>query len=700
MKIKISFLFAFLTSLLLVVSCKKDAFLAEVNTAVNIDGAIKTYPVSLQEAKLIYEQQVNPQEAMGSSVLFYGHPAWFLSYSTKNLNGGDLLVIPLVDSLIYHANQNLVNARLVFFKDSVGKVNSLMSVSVADSTYYQSKNGRVETKDFIGSFQIYSLDGKFKEGFVLDSGQLVNYFTEITLGSPNIDDRAETCVTSITAWEGCTPYAFQGEPCNSPITNDEAGNSYSQSTITLIGPCPPAPGGGVGNPNGNGGTNGTGPGSGGSGSNGPGAGGPPPPTTINPSIYLPSHSVWDVFNGTIPVAICWNSCVPEGMTHAQLVQLVRIKKSFSALGYQLSQDELQWMMDNPGVIQMITDRINSLVEGQSTEELFTYIDDVIRVSALLGLSADGFNLLLNDESFYNNVISFLDSHDDEIGQNSIRQVIEYAADGNAIGAIPFTLLENWSPADEDLSAEIAFNYNYIRLTQPNLPLHYALAAAMYQAFSGEVHTALDICGLVEVMGAPCDLANGVLFFIEGERLDGSLSIAAAIPVIGTNITVVKYVKLASGIIHRVKWKWVAGICNFGTNSSMRTAMRKALDTPTDWQAHHILPLSLKTHEIIQEAAKYPLNPFHINEFGNGINLPENLGLGFPKHIGSHPQYSNRITVDLNKIKPNIPSALTPAEKIDWIARNVRDLMSTIEAEIKSAGGAGTINDVTWNWSPN
>jgi uncharacterized membrane protein YgcG len=686
MKIKIPIFLILITWLLLVISCKKDKIITNHDSA-NLAGSLKTFPVSLKEAKQIYEQNVTLQEFSGSNSFYYGKPAWFLSYPTYNLFGGELLIVPLVDSFSYHSNNNLVNARLVFFKDSIGVVNSLMSVSVADSAYFHSKNGQIKTTDFVGSFQIYTLNGVFKEGFIVDQGQYSGYFTEIIQNSSTLDDRAN-CDDTYDALALCGPVSF--DPCTDGPTVQILPNYYAQITITSPAPCPPDSGGGGG-----GGGTGGGNSSGGGNGSGGGGGGSGIPNPSNPSIILPIKSIWDVFNGTVPVALCWNGCIPQGMTHAQLVQLLNIINQLSTFGIELPQSEIQWMIDNPGIIEMINTRINlSYTEGQD-EGIFTYIDQVIQLSTLLDINAAGFNYLLNDNTFYDYVITFLSTHDDETGQAVIRNIIEYTAAGNDLALTPWTVIQNWSAADDATLAQIIFNYRYIRTTQPFLNPAIALAQAMYQAMNDEIHTALEICGLVEALGAPCDLANGALFIVEGQTADGIISLAAVIPVIGTNITMLKYVKLANGVIHKVNWNWVGGVCNFGSLSHLRATMRTALQTPAGWQAHHVIPLQFMNDPMVQDAAKYGLDPFHINQIDNGISLPLTAGQGLPTHTG-HYAYAQKIQVNLLKIKDEIPLGLNEEQKVEWIAKNVRGLMNTVGTAISNSQEE-LLQNVVWDF---
>ncbi|OYX16654.1 MAG: hypothetical protein B7Z16_11110 [Algoriphagus sp. 32-45-6] len=66
-----------------------------------------------------------------------------------------------------------------------------------------------------------------------------------------------------------------------------------------------------------------------------------------------------------------------------------------------------------------------------------------------------------------------------------------------------------------------------------------------------------------------------------------------------------------------------------------TDLRKVLQlTDPTKHAHHIIPVELVNHEVVQKAAKADI-PFHINEYDNGIPVESWQNT-------THPAYNNRV----------------------------------------------------------
>jgi len=94
------------------------------------------------------------------------------------------------------------------------------------------------------------------------------------------------------------------------------------------------------------------------------------------------------------------------------------------------------------------------------------------------------------------------------------------------------------------------------------------------------------------------------------------------------------------------------------------------------QAHHIIPWAKQTDEIVQAASKAK-NPFHMNELKNGFPLDNT------RHMGSHPNYDNRIQLALNEIKSRMGSNPDP----NLAATELRALLTRIEDAIRTQAPA-------------
>jgi hypothetical protein len=231
------------------------------------------------------------------------------------------------------------------------------------------------------------------------------------------------------------------------------------------------------------------------------------------------------------------------------------------------------------------------------------------------------------------------------------------------------------------------NYKAINPTDP-IWVHFTLQCAVlkskhptwsnakvyWEASRDLIHMALDVFGLVPVVGEVADLTNGALYTIEGDGVNATLSFASAVPVAGWAAVGVKYavkIKTVATIGTRVEltWKVLAdGTIYFGSNNTCRAQLRKVLGLAVGNlnQAHHIIPLNLQSNPIVQKAAK-SADAFHLNEALNGIPLSTAV------HSGSHGNYDARIFQKLKLFEEANPNA-TPSQcynKVNEIISQIR-----------------------------
>lgn len=219
------------------------------------------------------------------------------------------------------------------------------------------------------------------------------------------------------------------------------------------------------------------------------------------------------------------------------------------------------------------------------------------------------------------------------------------------------------------------------------------ALATWKVLSTGVHLFLDSVGLIPVVGEIADLASGGIYLLEGEYVDATLSGWAALPIGGWASTGIKYARktvTVGGNSTTLNMVVVDGLIKFGTDVyEGRKQLRRTLNTPYAHEAHHIVPWELRNHPVIQAAANARHNgAFHMNDILNGISLPNALGnSGLPQHLGSHPEYTERVRQSLETIlelNPNI-SPEVALQKISVLAQNIK-------TKITQTSG-GKINDV-------
>jgi hypothetical protein len=96
---------------------------------------------------------------------------------------------------------------------------------------------------------------------------------------------------------------------------------------------------------------------------------------------------------------------------------------------------------------------------------------------------------------------------------------------------------------------------------------------------------------------------------------------------------------------KLKFKKNAGRATGGSS----TVLRQNLGTKTNYAAHHIIPVELKNHRVLNKIG------MNMDEVNNGISLPKFPGVDpkLPLHRGSHPNYTNAVKKKLDEIPDNL-----------------------------------------------
>ena len=182
------------------------------------------------------------------------------------------------------------------------------------------------------------------------------------------------------------------------------------------------------------------------------------------------------------------------------------------------------------------------------------------------------------------------------------------------------------------------------------------ARVFWAASSEMIHLGLDLIGLVPVVGEVADLTNGVIYVIEGDGLNATLSIASAIPFAGWYAAGIKMAKRADGLTFLVKAS--DDLITFGAYNSakFRQACGIAVGDATK-QAHHLIPRGSQiiNHEVVQRAAQANINEgFHIDQALNGI------AVATWRNQPNHTNYNNKIYEKLQFYIQQNPNA-TPTQ---------------------------------------
>ncbi len=242
------------------------------------------------------------------------------------------------------------------------------------------------------------------------------------------------------------------------------------------------------------------------------------------------------------------------------------------------------------------------------------------------------------------------------------------------------------------------HYNFIKSYIPNSAAHPNIDPIFWMYFSAEcailkaenptwsdwkvyweaskeiIHLSLDVIGLVPVIGEVADLANGIIYTIQGDGVNATLSFAATIPIAGWAATATKFAKKTiialNGTSRTLKWyKEASGLISFGNRGLLRKVLGLAV---RDLRvAHHIIPWEHGVKDIVQKAAGHD---FHLNEILNGIPLTT------IQHNGSHALYNQKIGTKLDNLWNTFGQS---GMSVETAAAEVRNLANQIRNWIVS-----------------
>jgi hypothetical protein len=211
-----------------------------------------------------------------------------------------------------------------------------------------------------------------------------------------------------------------------------------------------------------------------------------------------------------------------------------------------------------------------------------------------------------------------------------------------------------------------------------------------------VHFVLDVLGLAPVVGEAADLGNSVLYFAEGDVFNGTLSLAAVVPVWGSASTVPRLSQYGDELI------------TFGSRFDInKMHVLKGIDE----QVHHLVPWELRYHDVVQIAAR---DDFHMNDAANGLVLTgyqrfqlvveELLGVLFkltPDEArslqvrgihASHPAYNKYVEFRLDEFANGFEAIedITPQEARQFIEHEL--LTELVTETIQAANDVTRINE--------
>jgi len=211
---------------------------------------------------------------------------------------------------------------------------------------------------------------------------------------------------------------------------------------------------------------------------------------------------------------------------------------------------------------------------------------------------------------------------------------------------PITSSAHLAIFQSHLSPELVYPYTFslyfsiecatLKIIHPDWSEVRIYFTALWNTFSVIVHTGLDAAGLIPIIGEVADLTNGIIYTLEGDGVNATLSFASTIPFAGWYSTSAKYanklVTAIDGSKRTLKWiKQTNGLINFGDRGLLRKVLGLAKGDPR--AAHHLIPWEHGEDLLIQKAAQ---KDFNLNEALNGIPLTS------IQHNGSHNIYNQKV----------------------------------------------------------
>lgn len=321
------------------------------------------------------------------------------------------------------------------------------------------------------------------------------------------------------------------------------------------------------------------------------------------------------------------------------------------------------------------------IQALSTAGININSNTFIAFFTTLGLTSVQAEWLINNPDALAGVMQFNQQvpFTEDQGQSTVQSVIEHIVSNNItpsqIGHIANVPPPSSVACIPCYTTAISLEYAILKVQQPNANKYWLYAQAVWSTLSSDIHTAMDIAGMVPGAGEVFDLANGTLYAIEGDYVNSATSYAASLPFVGWVSTGAKYArKIVNAGGNTMSLRYIvdaSGKISFGSRSQLRTVMK----TPSGHQAHHVIPWEHRDHPVIQMAANNASsNAFHLNDALNGLNV------SLTRHNGSHPAYNQLLESKLDDILNDLQSQgkFNPTDalsKVQQLANNAKNAIN-------------------------
>jgi len=394
-----------------------------------------------------------------------------------------------------------------------------------------------------------------------------------------------------------------------------------------------------------------------------GSGGPRPVYT--PIITQPIINVFHIMfeNSLTPQQKLWYK--GQFLIKQYIIGILWGDLDTAHLRIAMARKLLDFMMANGNNIPAAKKIMEYLKKNESSPESIEFAEEMLE-------AIKNGNMNANDISEINKIVDLQDNSPEGIA--ALKMLIKTATNGyfdKPFDQNYYTLIDPYTDANlagpeyQVWVMHFTIQCATLRLQHPT----WSDFDIYWEATKDMIHIALDLVGLVPVVGEVADLTNGIIYAVEGDGLNATLSIASMIPVAGIGATTIKYAKKTINITSSTKTtlKWLKNsqnIYTFGNRSQLRKVLNLATGDPR--QAHHIIPWGKSDNLVVQRAAGSG-NAFHMNQALNGIPLNNAV------HSGPHTSYDNKITEKLVSFLQQNPNP-TPQQcynKLTQIIQQVR-----------------------------
>lgn len=357
-----------------------------------------------------------------------------------------------------------------------------------------------------------------------------------------------------------------------------------------------------------------------------------------------------------------NTQIPENIRKAEfLARMIFLGNSPSSIAYLSSDDLLMTTIENAlhrgGFSETIISAANKVLVALEQNKISgSYVSGLLE--EFLQSSGDFEDLVALDimiEAIQDGV-----ANDEFISEDFFNLKIQPRLPNELTQPLPLTFLKFY--------LEKAVQFSLLKQQNDLLPISSRLPnwRLGLKVYSEIFHTAFDLIGLVPFGGEIFDIANGVLYKLEGDNTNALLSTLAAVPVAGYASSTVKLIKNFNKII---AVKNANGL--FRIHRKSQTAFNRALNVNVGQIAHHLIPFHSRVQEnpLMQLAFRAGFDPNDAVQNGKAIAKELNSG--------NHNLYANKIETAMNDILIANPN-LTPTQAKQKLMELTTRIVNAIE----------------------